>query len=182
MRGSTPKHLVLIGLMGAGKTTVGRRCAEALDRAFVDTDELVEANAGATVAEIFATEGEASFRDRERAAIADVVASPEPLVVACGGGAMLDARNRRAVRDTGVVVWLACSPSELAARVERDGTASRPLLAGGPTEATLGRLQGLRAGAYEQAAHARIKTDGRSVDEVTASVLAAFRGAKGANA
>jgi shikimate kinase len=178
----TPRHLVLIGLMGAGKSTVGRRCATELGRPFVDTDELVTAQAGATVAEVFAAEGEAGFRARERAAIADAVASPEPLVIACGGGAMVDADNRRAVA-TGFVVWLAGSPGELAARVERDGTATRPMLAGGPTVATLTRLEGLRSGTYEAAADARIATDGRDVETVTAAVLAAYRaGGTGARA
>ena len=173
----SPKHLVLIGLMGAGKTTVGRRCAQDLDRPFVDTDDLIVAAAGASVPEIFAAEGETAFRAREHAALADAVASPDPLVIACGGGAMVDAENRRAVRDAGFVVWLACAPAELATRVERDGTESRPLLAGGPTAATLTRLQGLRAGTYEQAADARVATDGRDVEAVTRSVLAAYRGA-----
>ena len=165
---------MLIGLMGAGKTTVGRRCAEVLGRPFVDTDDLVTAQAGATVPEIFAAEGEAGFRARERAALADALASPEPLVVACGGGAMVDAANRKAVGAGGFVVWLACRPDELATRVERDGTATRPLLAGGPTVATLTRLEGLRSGTYEAAADARVVTDGRDVDAVTAAVLDAF--------
>jgi shikimate kinase len=163
--------------MGAGKTTVGRRCAETLGRPFVDTDDLIVATAGATVPEIFAAEGEAGFRERERAALADAVASPEPLVIACGGGAMVDPTNRRAVRDTGFVVWLAGAPEELAARVERDGTATRPLLAGGPAGATLARLDGLRSSAYEQAADARVVTDGHDVEAVTDAVLAAFRAA-----
>ena len=170
------RHLVMIGLMGAGKSTVGRRCATELDRAFVDTDDLVTAQAGATVAEIFAAEGETGFRTRERAAVADAIASPAPLVIACGGGAMADADSRRAVRSAGFVVWLAGSPDELATRVERDGVATRPLLAGGPTVATLTRLQGLRSAAYEAAADARIDTDGRDVGAVTAAVLAAFAG------
>jgi len=171
------RHLVLIGLMGAGKTTVGRRCAEELERAFVDTDDLIVAQAGASVPEIFASEGEHAFRARERAAVVDALASPEPLVIACGGGAMVDVENRRAVRDAAFVVWLACAPDELAARVERDGVESRPLLAGGPTAATLTRLEGLRAGTYEQAADARVPTDGHDVATVTRSVLAAYRGA-----
>lgn len=174
---SAARHLVLIGLMGAGKTTVGRQCATELDRGFVDTDDLITAQAGATVPEIFAAEGESGFRTREHAAIADVVASPEPLVIACGGGAMVDPANRRAVKDAAVVVvWLDGAPDELAARVERDGTATRPLLAGGPTAATLTRLLGTRAATYEAAADARVSTDGRDVETVTAAVLAAYRG------
>jgi shikimate kinase len=166
--------LVLIGLMGAGKTTVGGRCAADLGRPFVDTDDLIVAQAGASVPEIFAAEGESGFRARERAVVADVAASPDPLVIACGGGAMVDADSRRAVRATGFVVWLVGAPGELAARVERDGTATRPMLAGTPTVATLTRLQGIRAGAYEEAADARVATDGQDVDAVTHLVLAAY--------
>jgi shikimate kinase len=172
------RHLALIGLMGAGKTTVGQRCATELGRGFVDTDDLITTQAGATVSEIFAAEGEAAFRARERAAVADAVASPEPLVIACGGGAMVDVENRRALRDTAFVVWLACAPDELAVRVERDGTATRPMLAAGPTVATLTRLAGIRSGSYEAAADARVATDGRDVETVTAAVLAAYRGSE----
>src|SRR3954470_8668209 len=117
--------------MGAGKTTVGTLCAQRLGRGFVDTDALVETVTGATVPELFATIGEAGFRARERAALADAMASPEPLVVACGGGAMVDPENRRMAR-RGVVVWLQASPEVLAARVDRDGATNRPLIAGGP--------------------------------------------------
>ena len=91
------RHLVLVGLMGAGKTTVGRRCAKRLERPFVDTDELVVAAAGVPFAELWSAEEEAGFRVRERAAVADAAASPEPLVIACGGGAVLDSENRRAL-------------------------------------------------------------------------------------
>ena len=114
---SDVRHLVLVGLMGAGKTTVGQVCARRLGRGFVDTDALVEAAAGATIPELFAAEGEAGFRARERTAIADAMASPEPLVIACGGGAMVDPENRRTVRHGGVVIWLQAPPDVLAARV-----------------------------------------------------------------
>jgi shikimate kinase len=167
-------HLVLVGLMGTGKTSVGRACAARLDRPFVDLDEQVETGTGRPVAEIFATDGEAAFRALERAALADVCASPVPLVIACGGGAMGDADNRRRVRAAGVVVWLTADPATLAARVGH-GTdrALRPLLAGGdPPVATLERLASLRAPAYEAAAHVTVDTTGRTVDEVATLVLA----------
>lgn len=170
------RHLVLIGLMGAGKTTVGRRCAERLDRGFVDTDDVVAANAGMTVSEIFALEGETAFRDRERNAMADVLASPEPLVIACGGGAMVDPRNRRAVRDQ-FVVWLVAEPSVLASRVAADDVTTRPLLAGAPVVARLQRLGDDRAEAYREAADSLVTTDGTSVDAVADAVLAEFAGA-----
>src|SRR6185312_9210730 len=88
------KHLILIGLMGAGKTTVGKRCADRLDRSFVDTDDVVVSLAGMPVDEVFATFGEPRFRELERSAVGDVAASPAPLVIACGGGTVLDPDNR----------------------------------------------------------------------------------------
>src|SRR5207247_5937643 len=112
-----------------------RRCAMALGRPFVDTDELVEASAGATVDEIFARDGEPAFRALERDAIADVAASPAALVIACGGGAVLDGENRRRLRAAGCVVWLRAAPGELAGRVGEGS--GRPLLARGDTTATL---------------------------------------------
>ena len=121
-------HLVLVGLMGAGKTTVGERCAQLLGRPFVDTDALVESLTGSTVAEIFECFGEARFRAEEHRAVEDACASPEPLVISCGGGAVMDPENRARLRANGFVVWLAASPEVLAARVgSGDG---RPLLRG----------------------------------------------------
>jgi shikimate kinase len=169
------KHLILVGLMGAGKTTVGRRCAQRLGREFVDTDDLVIMRAGMPIDEIFATAGEAHFRTLERDVIADVCASPAPLVVACGGGAVLDPENRRQLRGAGVVVWLRASVAVLAARVG-DGSA-RPLLAGGPA-AALSRLDRLREPLYEAAADCAVDTDGIDADAVGDAVLAAYEGVR----
>jgi shikimate kinase len=168
-----PRHLVLVGLMGAGKSTVGARCAERLGRAFVDVDDVVEVNTGRAVAEIFATDGEAAFRALERTALADVCASPAPLVIACGGGAMGDAENRRQVRAHGCVIWLTADPDTLAARVGAGAArAQRPLLAGDAAPAaTLERLASVRAPAYEAAAHATVDTTGSTIDEVADAVL-----------
>jgi shikimate kinase len=165
---------VLVGLMGTGKTSVGKRCAKLLDRDFVDTDALVEANTGISVAEIFERDGEARFRELERAAVADACASPVPLVIACGGGAVLDPDSRRTLRAAGLVVWLQASPAVLGGRV---GSATdRPLLGGaGGATATLERLATLRAPAYEAAAGVVVDTDARSIDEVAAAVVEEFR-------
>ena len=168
------KHLVLIGLMGAGKSTVGRRCARRLDRSFVDTDEVVVTNAGVGIDEIFERGGEAHFRELERAAVADVCASPAPLVIACGGGAVLDPDNRRALRAAGIVVWLRAPAATLATRVG-DGS-SRPLLREGPATA-LARLERVREPAYEASAHYIVDTGDRDIDEVADAVLAIFAGA-----
>ena len=166
------EHLVLVGLMGAGKSTVGAECARRLDRPFVDTDELVETVTGTTIGELFATVGEQAFRAQERAAVEDACASPVPTVISCGGGAVLDATNRRLLRERGFVVWLRAAPDVLAARVSADGV-ERPLL--GPTGpvATLERLAVTRNDAYEAAAHAVVDTDGRSIGAVADAVLEA---------
>lgn len=174
-------HLVLIGLMGAGKSTVGRRCATALDRPFVDTDEVVETIARMPVPTLFATRGEAHFRALESRVLEDACASPVPAVIACGGGAVVDARNRRRLEHAGVVVWLQAPPAVLTERVGRgDG---RPLLAGppgapsrpAPVTATLERLALLRESAYADAADALVDTVGRSPAEVADEVLRLYR-------
>jgi shikimate kinase len=164
-------HLVLVGLMGAGKTTVGYKCAKRLGRPFVDTDDLVETAAGMTIAELFALSGEGRFRAMEREAVADACASPTPTVIACGGGAVLHADNRRRVKSRGFVVWLQAPPEVLADRVGR-GTerAERPLVADGPMS-TLERLAAMRAEAYTAVADAMVETANRSVEGVVDAVL-----------
>jgi shikimate kinase len=169
------RHLVLIGLMGAGKTTVGRICATRLGRAFVDTDDLVVTTAGMSVDEIFAAQGEPAFRAIERAVVADVCASPTPLVIGTGGGAVLDADNRKALRSAGTVVWLRARAATLAARVGDDAT--RPLLRNDPAGA-LARLEMLREPAYEAAAHTQVVTEGLDPDAVADAVLEVYEGAR----
>ncbi len=170
-------HLILIGLMGVGKSTVGRRCAQRLGRPFVDTDDLVEALAGMRVSEVFATRGERAFRALEAQAVADACASPVPAVIACGGGAVMDPENRRGLQRAGTVVWLQAPPEELTDRVGRgDG---RPLIADPTGEsrarshvtATLERLALLRESAYAATADVVVDTSDRSPDEVVDDVL-----------
>lgn len=175
-------HLVLVGLMGSGKTTTGEICARHLGRAFVDTDEVVESLTGVGVSEIFGGAGEGEFRALERQAVADVLASPAPLVAACGGGAVLDAENRKAMRRSGFVVWLDAPAEVLAARVcgADGGVARRPLLAAASSDqrgvlATLERLGDLRRDAYKAASEAVVQTAGRSPDQVADEVVERFR-------
>ncbi len=168
----TAKHLVLIGLMGAGKTTVGTECARRLGRAFVDTDELVCQTAQMTRGGASSPRpGEPEFRRIEREVVADVCASPEPLVIACGGGTVLDPDNRRALRAAGVVVWLRAPASTLLTRVG-DGS-TRPLLRDDPAGA-LARLERLREPAYEAAAHAGVDTEALDIAQAADAVLSIF--------
>jgi shikimate kinase len=165
---------VLIGMRGAGKSTVGAECARRLDRVFVDTDELVEATTGRTISEIFSSDGEGAFRALERAALADACAAPLPSVIAVGGGAMSDPVNRQMAGAHATVVWLRAHPAELAQRVERqerDAGGERPLLAGADPIATLERLSTLRSDAYGAIAAIVVDTDDRSVAEVADAIL-----------
>ena len=166
-------HLVLVGLMGAGKTTVGQICAEKLSRPFVDTDDLASALAGMPVPEFISTFGLPAFREIECRAVVDVCASPTPLVIACGGGTPIDPDNRRRLRAAGTVVWLQAPVEVLVERVD-DGR-DRPLLHGDPRTA-LTRLGEARQAAYEAAAHARVDTADLDPAAVAAAVIAEFEG------
>ena len=135
-------ELLLVGMMGAGKSTVARLLADRLGWPVVDTDEIIEGWAGASVAEIFDHDGEAVFRAAEAKAIAELEQAEEPLVVSVGGGAVVSDANRRALRAAGTVVWLRARPSTLAARVGSGG--SRPLLSRGGTDAGRACAPGLR--------------------------------------
>lgn len=165
---SPGRNLVLIGLMGAGKTTVGRLLAERLQRSFVDTDAVVEAEAQVTVAQIFAADGERDFRRREAAAVRHVAAL-RGQVIAVGGGAVLDPGNVTQLRATGDLVLLDADPSTLAVRVETGDR--RPLLDDGDATERLAQLRDARAAAYAGAAKHVVDTSGRTPDEVVALIL-----------
>jgi shikimate kinase len=160
-------HLVLVGMMGAGKTSIGRRVGKRLGRRHVDLDTAIERAAAMRVTEIFAAEGEAGFRDREHALLVDTLAHREPTVISTGGGAVQRADNRDAMRADGLVVWLRATPTTLLARVG-DGS-GRPLLAGDPL-GQLTRLAAERAPLYAAAAHHFIDVDHLSFDRVAERV------------
>lgn len=164
------RNIVLIGLMGSGKTTVGRILAERLEREFFDTDQMVEEDAGQTVSEIFAVEGQRRFRALESEAIR-AVAALRGRVIAVGGGAVTVPANVTQLRATGDLVWLDAEPAELAARCTREGVELRPLLAGGDPAERLAALRNARHGDYVAAAAHRIDTGGRSPEEVADEVL-----------
>jgi len=166
------RHLVLVGLSGSGKTTVGRLVADRLGAPFVDLDRIVEARAGRSIARLFAEEGEAAFRRLETLVGAEALEAAVPTVVATGGGFMADPANRANARERGCVVYLQTSPGTAAARV---GSASgRPLLDGAPPAPALGELLARREEGYLEAA-ARVTTDGRSPEAVAEDVVALAR-------
>jgi shikimate kinase len=158
--------------MGAGKSRVGRALAQVLGWEFVDTDAEVERAARMKIAEIFAREGEAGFRKRERAVFEALPSKCS--VIALGGGAVAAADNRRLLAGKGVLVWLDARPETLVGRI--GAAAERPLLAGLDRSARIAKLEALceaRAAAYGTAAF-RVETDARSIEEVCSAVLAAL--------
>jgi len=172
------RHLVLIGMMGVGKSSVGRRAALRLGRQFLDTDKLVEEDAGCTVAEIFAAEGEEGFRALESVAVRRALESDPFAVIAFGGGAILDPVVCGLARQLALVVWLQAPAWELARRVSasmrRSGGTARPLLTPGRSpEQVLEDLCRAREDAYKAAAHVLVDTAGRSPSQAATAVLIA---------
>jgi shikimate kinase len=153
-------NLVLIGPMGAGKTSIGRRLAARLDLAFVDADHRLEQVTGATVPLIFEHEGEAGFRQRESQLIDELMRGSDQLV-ATGGGAVLSPDNRRRLRERGFVVYLSVGIEQQLQRLARDRT--RPLLATGDRRAKLLALAERRDPLYADTADFVFDSDGLSV-------------------
>ena len=143
-----PKTIVLVGLMGAGKTNIGKRLATRLRLPFVDADHEIEAAAGETIEEIFENRGEAVFREGERRIIARLLEG-SPCVLATGGGAFMDPQTRAAIRERGISVWLRAELDLLVARVAR--RANRPLLKRGDAREILGALMEKRHPIYAEA-------------------------------
>jgi len=142
------RTLVLVGLMGAGKSCIGKRLAQHYGLPFVDADKEIERAAGLAIAEIFEKHGEADFRDGERRVIARLL--DEPLqVLATGGGAFMDARTREKVRERGISIWLRADLELLLRRTAR--RTNRPLLNNGDRRTTLARLMETRYPVYATA-------------------------------
>lgn len=142
-------RIFLIGPMGSGKTTLGRRVAESLGREFIDLDDELEARCGVEVAVIFEIEGEAGFREREHALLAEV-AEGRGRVIATGGGSVLREDNRQVLRNNGLVVWLKASVAQQLKRLERDRR--RPLLAAPDRKERLTRMAEQRNPLYASVA------------------------------
>ena len=171
-RAQRERPIALIGLMGAGKTTVARVLGERLGASVADLDAMIEAEEGRPIAELFAHEGEAWFRRRERELLDRVLADGVE-VVACGGGIVTDSAARRSLRERCRVAWLEVTPDAAARRVETT-VATRPMLAGDTAGRRLAMLAAERDPFYAETAHARVPTDGRTPEAVADAVLAAL--------
>jgi shikimate kinase len=161
------RNIFLIGPMGSGKTAVGRHLARLLQYTFHDSDADIEAKTGVDIPFIFEKEGEAGFRLRERESV-DRLTRLESIVLATGGGAVIDPANRAALAERGVVVYLVTSVNQ---QIERTRHARhRPLLHDTDPEQRLKELMGRRAVLYAEIADLTIKTDGRRVQLVAEEI------------
>ena len=165
------RHFALVGLMGAGKTSVGRLLALRLGLPFHDSDETVAHAVGLSIGELFARQGEPAFRALERSALARILAG-ERSVIATGGGAVTESETREALRGQAFTIWLDASSATLASRLADSD--ERPLLAGGDAEAILDRLAEQRRPFYA-AADLRVGTDELAAEEVAELIIATLR-------
>lgn len=161
------RPVVLVGLMGAGKSTVGRRLASMMGRDFVDADDAIEAAAQRSIPEIFEEFGEAYFRDGERRVIARLMEDHRG-VIATGGGAFIDPETRALILEQGIAVWIDCDIDTLVERTSRRD--HRPLLKTGDPREILTRLLDERRPAYSQA-HVRVESEDGPHAETAQAIL-----------
>jgi shikimate kinase len=158
-RAEPQRNIILVGLMGAGKTTIGRLLARHFERTFVDSDHEIELRTGVRIPVIFELEGEAGFRARESQMLEEL-ARRDNIVLATGGGAVLSADNRELLRESGLVIYLRAQPGDLWHRTQHDR--NRPLLRTEDPELRLKELYLVRDPLYQEAAHMIVETGRQS--------------------
>jgi 3-dehydroquinate synthase len=161
-------NIFLVGLMGSGKTTIGRALAKRLNKRFVDADHEIESRTGATIPLIFEIEGEASFRQREADVIRDLTAQ-DGIVLATGGGAVLNEQSRKLLKERGTVIYLRASVNSILQRTSHDR--NRPLLQTDDPKARIEELSQQRAPLYQEVAHIIIETGRPNVQSVVQTIL-----------
>ena len=166
-----PSNIFLVGVMGAGKTTVGRLLAKKLGRRFLDSDHEIEARCGVSIPVIFEMEGESGFRKRESQVI-DELTQQTDLVLATGGGAVLAPENRQHLHERGFVIYLRANPHELWMRTRNDK--GRPLLNNQDPKGTLEKLYEVRDPLYRETAHLVIDTGKPSVAQLVNTLMMRF--------
>ena len=163
------KNIVLMGFMGAGKTTIGRKLAKALECEFIDTDERIETEQGRKISDIFAEDGETAFRDMETDLLKRLQDCEEKFVLSIGGGMPVREENRELLRNLGTVVYLKTSKEEIIRRVS--GDVNRPLLQGGDLEEKVTNLMNAREQIYIETAHKEVVTDKKNPKKVVNEIL-----------
>lgn len=167
MKTNNTDNIFLVGLMGAGKSTIGRQLARELGKQFRDSDSEIEKRTGVSIDVIFDIEGEQGFRRRETGLLRELV-DERGIVLATGGGAVLASENRQLLRDNGMIIYLKASAEHLAGRVRLDRR--RPLLQSGDKLAKIRELMTQREPVYQQLADMVVETNNRSVPRVVREI------------
>ncbi len=164
------KNLILIGFMGAGKTTFGKALAAAVSVPFLDTDDVIEEQQQKKISAIFADSGEEFFRDLETGVLRQLLAAPKGMVIAVGGGLPVREENRALLRKLGTVVYLQARTDTLVERLQGDST--RPKLQGGDLRERIETLMKQRGAAYDDAADQYVQTDGKNLEDIVEELKA----------
>lgn len=167
-------NIILIGYMGCGKTTLGRKVSFREKIALLDTDKMIEQKQGRTVSEIFDTDGEAAFRQMETDCLEEIMTYEERYVISVGGGLPMKEENRKLLKELGTVLYLRARPDTIYGRLKNDTT--RPLLRGDDPEGKIRTMIGVRGPVYEEAADAVIDVDEKSYDMIIGEILNAVEG------
>ncbi len=161
-------NVILIGFMGSGKTTVGLRLSYRLRRAVIDTDKEIEKEEKRAISDIFATDGEVYFRDRETACLKKLLESTNNQIISVGGGLPLREENRKLLHELGQVFYLNASAETIYERVKHDTT--RPLLQGDDPKAKIRTMLAERDDCYRQAADVVIGVDGKDFEQILCEI------------
>lgn len=165
-------NIFIIGYRGTGKTTLGKALAEALDRPFVDTDDLIVEREGKSIPEIFSAVGEGGFRQIEKAVIQSIRRTDA--IIACGGGAVLDPENVAALKQNGYCIWLNASASTIAERIQADS--NRPALTDLPPIEEIEHLLEVRTPIYQDTADLTFSTDILTINKLLEEVIEHLKG------
>lgn len=166
------KNIYLIGLMGSGKTTLGKILSKKLDKIFYDSDQVIEEKLGVDVPMIFEYEGEEGFREREKDILQELV-SKKNIVLATGGGIILSKSNRDLLAKNGIVIYLKSNQKDLILRMKNDKT--RPLLQNGNIEEIIKKLCKEREPLYEEIADFEIMTKNKRIHEIVNEIMSVIK-------
>ncbi len=166
------KHLILIGFMGSGKSTIGAELSSCLNLPLVDTDKLIEKEQGKTIANIFKEQGEMAFRLMETELLKRLGEEEKPLIISTGGGLPVHSENGRRLKEMGLVIWLEVDKTTVLKRLKND--MARPLLRGDNLEDKVGSLLKQREDYYRRAADVILNVNKASVKQITESICSSY--------
>jgi len=168
MKPDKNRNIILIGYMGSGKSTVGRKAARAVEYNFLDTDALIEKEEGMTIAKLFEEKGEPYFREKETETIRNLIAEPKGNIIATGGGLPMKEGNAELLKELGTVIYLKAGTDTLMKRLS--GDTARPLLKNGDLREKIETMLAIRGPVYEATADLVLQTDNMSFYEIICQI------------